>query len=72
MQIKVNGKTVEVFCGARVQDVLRKYSPITWKRVQQGSLAVLDGHGHEVALDGELSDGARLIVKRATPTGSRS
>jgi len=71
MHINVNDKTVEIFSGACVKDVLRKYSKITWTQVQKGSKAVFDGHGHEVALDGELSDGARLIVKRAAPTGSR-
>jgi hypothetical protein len=71
MQIKVNDKAVEVFSGACVRDALRVYSKITWTQVQKGSKAVFDGHGHEVALDGELSDGARLIVKRAAPKGSR-
>lgn len=69
MHIKVNRKTVEVFSGACVRDVLRKYSPLTWKQVQKGSKAVFDGRGHEVGLDGELSDGQRLVVKRA---GARS
>jgi hypothetical protein len=72
MHIKVNHKTVEIFSGARVMDVLRKYSAITWKQVQKGSKAVFDGHGHEVGLDGELSDGDRLVVKRAARTEARS
>jgi hypothetical protein len=66
MHINVNRKTVEIFSGARVKDVLRKYSASTWEQVQQGSKAVFDGHGHEVGLDGELGDGDRLVVKRAT------
>jgi sulfur carrier protein ThiS len=72
MKIKVNQQTVEIFSGARVMDVLRKYSAITWKQVQKGSKAVFDGHGHEVGLDGELSDGDRLVVKRAAPAEARS
>lgn len=67
MNINVNGKTVEIFSGARVADVLRKYSRISWKQVQEGRKTVLDGHGHEVALDGELSNGERLRVKMAKP-----
>ncbi len=67
MHIKVNDKTVEIFSGARVADVLRKYSKISWKQVQNGRKAVLDGHGHEVALSGELSGGEKLLVKMAQP-----
>jgi hypothetical protein len=64
MQIKVNGRTIEIFSGARVRDVLRQYSQLTWTQVQKGSKAVCDGHGHELGLDGELGDGARLLVRR--------
>jgi hypothetical protein len=72
MQIKVNGRTVEIFSGACVRDALRKYSQVTWKQVQKGSKAVFDGHGHGIGLDGELADGAQLLVKRVLPTGPRS
>jgi len=64
MHIKVNGKSIEIFSGACVRDVLRKYSKLTWTQVQKGSKTICDGHGHEIGLDGELSDGAKLIVKR--------
>lgn len=72
MHIKVNRMTVEIFSGARVKDVLRKYSAITWKQVQAGSKAVFDGHGHEVGLEGELGDGDRLVVRRAAQMETRS
>jgi len=65
MNIKVNSKTIEIFSGARVADVLRKYSKITWKQVQNGYKTVLDGFGHEVALDGELNGGETLFVRIA-------
>lgn len=72
MHIKVNGREVEIFSGACVRDVLRKYSKITWKQVQKGSKTVFDGHGYEVGLDGELRDGDRLAVKRSAMTETRS
>jgi len=72
MQIKVNGREVEIFSGACVRDVLRKYSQVTWKQVQKGRMAVFDGHGHEIGLDGGLAEGARLSVKRVVRTGNRS
>ncbi len=71
MNIKVNSKTVEVFTGARVADVLRKYSKVSWKQVQKGSKTVYDRYGHEVALDGELSEGARLLIKCTQRTEAR-
>lgn len=63
MNIKVNGRTVEIFSGARVADVLRKYSPLSFKQVQKGSRAVLDARGHELGLNGELRGGEELLVK---------
>lgn len=71
MHIKVNRMTVEIFSGARVKDVLRKYSAITWKQVQKNKKAVFDSHGHEVALDGELSEGAELFVRKVEPAEPR-
>ncbi len=64
MHIKVNDKMIEIFSGACVRDVLRKYSKTTWTQIQKGSKAVFDRHGHEVAFDGELSAGAQLLIKR--------
>jgi hypothetical protein len=72
MQIKVNDRTVEIFSGACVRDVLRKYSRITWKQIQKGSKAVFDRHGHDIALGGELSEGTRLLVKRVGRPEHRS
>jgi len=63
MNIRVNGTVVEIFAGARVADVLRKYSPAEWQRVREKRLAVCDGGGHEVALDGELNGGESLFLK---------
>ncbi|MCU0236924.1 MAG: hypothetical protein MUC72_07550 [Acidobacteria bacterium] len=65
MNIKVNGREVEIFSGARVADVLRKYSRISWKQVQNGSKTVCDGLGHEIAHDGELNGGEALFVRMA-------
>ena len=63
MQIKVNGQVIEIFSGARVKDLLRKYSSAEWKLVQKNEKKVCDRHGHEVALDGELSGGEEFFIK---------
>lgn len=63
MQIKVNDQVIEIFSGARVKDLLRKYSSAEWKLVQKNEKKVCDRHGHEVALDGELSGGEEFFIK---------
>jgi hypothetical protein len=67
MQIKVNEQTIEIFAGARVRDVLRKYSRTEWTLVRKKIKKVTDAHGHEVGLDGELNGGEALVIEdRAT------
>ena len=63
MQIKVNDQVIEIFSGARVKDLLRKYSSAEWKLVQKNEKKVCDRHGHEVAIDGELSGGEEFFIK---------
>jgi hypothetical protein len=70
MQIKVNERTIEIYAGARVRDVLRKYSHSEWTLVRNKEKKVTDSYGHEVGLDGELNDGEKLVIKRARSTGS--
>jgi len=62
MQIKVNGQSIEIFAGARVEDALLKYSRAEWSLVRNKEKTVRDGHGHEVSLDGELVGGEELII----------
>ena len=63
MQVNVNGRPVEIFAGAKVRDVLRRYSRVEWKRVRDGGRTVCDRHGHEIGLDGELTGGEELITR---------
>jgi sulfur carrier protein ThiS len=63
MQIKVNEQAIEIFSGAHVKDVLRKYSRSELKLVRKNEKMVYDRHGHEVALDGELSGGEEFFIK---------
>jgi hypothetical protein len=67
MQIKVNGRAIEIFSGAKVVDALRRYSPAEWTRVRKGQKKVCDRHGHEVGLDGELIGGEELITSARVP-----
>jgi sulfur carrier protein ThiS len=72
MQIKVNDQTIEIFAGAKVKDVLRKYSPAEWILVRKEEKKVTDSYGHEVGLDGELNGGESLFIKACGPTEPRS
>ncbi len=67
MQITMNEKAIEVFSGARVEDVLRKYSRAEWDRVRRKEKMVIDRHGHEVGLDGELMGGEILRTAPRPP-----
>jgi hypothetical protein len=72
MQIKVNGQAIEIFSGARVRDVLLKYSGAELKLVQKNEKKVCDRRGHEVGLDGELSGGEEFIIKESGKQEPRS
>jgi hypothetical protein len=63
---------IEIFAGATVKDVLRKYSREEWKRVRSGENTVRDGQGHEVGLDGELGGGEELFIKPRAAAEPRS
>ncbi len=72
MQIKVNEQTIEIFAGARVRDVLRKYSRTEWTLVRKNKKKVTDAHGHEVGLDGELNGGEALVIESCATAESSS
>lgn len=63
MQVYVNDKEVTIFDGAKVQDVLRKYSMEEYKEVEKGNMYVQDKFGNKVMLGGELRAGAKLFTK---------
>lgn len=71
MKVKVNGRTITIFAGARVTDVLLRYSRADWEQVLAHQMRVADRYGHEVSLDGELSSGDELIVEPCPPGEGR-
>jgi len=71
MLVKVNEKTIEIFAGARVRDVLLKYSRSEWTLVKENKKKVSDAHGHEVGLDGELDGGEELVITACGPEEPR-
>lgn len=71
MKVKVNGRTITIFAGARVTDVLLRYSRPDWDQVLAHKMRVTDRCGHEVSLDGELSSGDELFVVACPPGEGR-
>ncbi len=68
----MNEQTIEIFAGARVGDVLRKYSHKEWMLVRKKEKTVSDRYGHEVGLDGELTGGEELMTSTRVPEEPRS
>ncbi len=60
MKIKINDQSVEIFDGAKIGDILRKFSPSEWKAVESGRKKIVDQHGNNVSLNGELSGGEKF------------
>ena len=63
MKIYFNDKEINIFNGARVEDVLRKYSLDEYKEVKAGNKIVIDKYNNQVMLGGELRDGEELFLK---------
>ena len=72
MQIKVNGRPVEIFAGARVRDVVRKYSRTEWGRVRKGIKTVRDAHLAAGDVFCEWGSGMAIATGLAELLGFRS
>jgi hypothetical protein len=58
----MNDKEIEIFAGARVQDVVLKFSKQAYKTTLSGQATILDKNNNPVDLEGEVSDGQRLYL----------
>jgi len=59
--VQVDGKTVTLYRGMRVRHALTLEQV---RLVESGRAEVYDSYGHVVGLDGALSDGQKLAIKR--------
>lgn len=55
MKVKVNGELISIFSGAKVRDVVRKYSSEKYEQIVAGKKKVVDKQGHQVLLSGEIT-----------------
>jgi hypothetical protein len=58
----MNDNVIEIFAGARVQDVVLKYSHEIYRSTISGEIIIIDKNDNPVELDGEVSDGQRLFT----------
>ena len=71
MKVKINDQSVEIFEGAKISDVLRKFSPSEWKAVYSGKKKVVDRNGNTVSLNGELAGGEKLRIEENQRRGPK-
>ena len=63
MTVQMNDNKIDIFAGARVRDVLLKYSKESYRAALSETLTVVDKNENAVDLDGEVSDGQRLYTR---------
>ncbi|MDQ1354970.1 MAG: hypothetical protein QG657_5279 [Acidobacteriota bacterium] len=73
MNVQLDNETVEIFAGARVQDVVLKHSKRKYRSARSGKTIIVDKNNNPVALDGEVSEGQHLYtLSQDKKTGDRS
>ena len=64
MKIMLNGHEVVIFSGGRVIDAVRAYSIRSAKLLENEKFVVFDRFGNKTELDGELTEGQQLFLKK--------
>ncbi len=64
MIVYINDKKIETFSGAKIKDAVLKYSKDDYKAVGKETADVVDTDGNGYDLDGSLSEGQRLFIKK--------
>jgi hypothetical protein len=62
--VYVNDRPVKVFRGMEVRHALISSDYAVYKAVEKGEIAVEDGNGFPLGLEGALQDGARIYTRR--------
>ncbi len=64
MKIVINNREVVIFSGATVADAVRAYSSRSSKLLENGKFRVFDQFGNQTEVDGELTEGQKLFLKK--------
>ena len=62
--VYVNDQPVEIYRGMKVKHALIAFDQDLYTAALSGGAAVQDGNGFAVGLDGSLSAGARIYLKK--------
>lgn len=62
MTVQMNDKEIEIFAGARVRDVVLKFSKQAYRTTLSGQTTIVDKNNNPVDLEGEVSDNQRLYL----------
>ena len=65
MKIHVNDQEMEIFNGANLRDILRKYSKEEYHWILDGKKLIVDKLGNQVLIDGEVVEGDEFYIKKA-------
>ncbi|MCK4259356.1 MAG: hypothetical protein KAX49_10285 [Halanaerobiales bacterium] len=63
MEVNINHKSIKIFQGAKVKDVLRKYSMEDYNAVHRGEKIIVTNLSHPISLEGELIGGENLKIE---------
>ena len=63
MKIFINDQEIEIFKGANLRDILRKFSKEEYYRVLDGEKSIVDKMDNQVLMDGELNEGDMFYIK---------
>lgn len=63
MKVYINSKELQIFEGARLQDAVLLYSKDEYQRLLREEIELLDRRGNGMDIDGQLWDGASLLIK---------
>jgi hypothetical protein len=64
VKIVINNREVVIFSGATVADAVRAYSRRSSKLLENGKFRVFDQYGNQTEVDGELTEGQKLFLKK--------
>ncbi len=66
MEVFVNGKKVSVYRGMSVKHALIAYDQDLYTAAREGKARVEDENGFALGLEGAMSEGAKIFVRRVS------
>ena len=64
MEVFINQTSVKIFKGARLRDVILKYSKHSYKQLMNKQIEIEDERGNLMEEDGRVWNGIKLFIKQ--------